>query len=121
MTSLTHKGRAMELTYEFDMGIPLSGGWTFGGGIIGSADIGYNADGDWWVESITVEISKYINGAWKTVPYGLDVFKPEEHRYYHFLREIIHKYHRDEIQEIVDDELRPLTYEPNPMQAGRAL
>ena len=109
----------MEFEYEFDMSIPLDGGWSFGHGIIGKATVAYNSDGDWWVEEIAVTIDKLVNGQWSSVLYMLDVFKPIEHRRYHLLREILHQFHAGPIQELVDEAL-PVTYErASHLSAGR--
>jgi hypothetical protein len=111
----------MELEYDFEeMGHPIGGGWSFGS-LSGKATIAYDSHGDWWIEDISVEISKFMSGEWRRHSYLLDKSKPREREHYHMLRSIINETERDAIQELVDEAL-PVTYErTSHISAGRTL
>jgi hypothetical protein len=111
----------MELEYEFDdMGIPLGGGWSMGS-LNGKCVIGYDRLGEWWIEGISVEIHKWVNGQWSRIVYMLDVMKPDERKWYFELREMIAKTQKRAIDEAVADAL-PITYSNvSHISAGRAV
>lgn len=108
----------MYLEHDFDLGIPLDGGWTFGN-VTGKCTVAYDSQGDWWIEDIHLNIAKLVKGEWSHVSYMLDTTKPNERRWYHELRDIIAIVDKSEIDEKVSDEL-PDTYEPrSSISAGR--
>lgn len=111
----------MEIEHSFDeLGIPLDGGWSFGS-LSGKCTVVFDDNGDWWVEDIWVDLSKYVKGQWSRHSYMLDRTKPEERRWYHELRKIIQTVDKAEIDDKVADEL-PVTYAPqSTISAGRTL
>ncbi len=110
----------MELEHEFDLGIPLGGGWSFGN-VSGKCTIVFDAEGSWWIEDISVDIAKLVHGQWSRHSYMLDRTKPTERRWYHMIREIIAA-DKASIDEKVAEEL-PVTYENfvHANSAGRTL
>lgn len=112
----------MELEYEFeDLGFDIGGGWQIGTGINGKCVVGYDRIGAWWIEAISVEIHKWVNGQWSRIVYMLDVCKPDERKWYFELREMITKTQKRAIDEAVADAL-PITYSNvSHLSAGRAL